>query len=162
MISDNSVTLHIGPHQDGRCDLVITPRGNGQGSISLDRTISSSLLLALCSDRRADEDDSLPALLTTSDRQPTPLGGRRGWAGDIFQENGQRFGSKLWLLERAKRNEATRLSAMDYATDSVSDIGTYHNQELTVSAHWSDDRRSELVVQVKGDQTTVTQKVKTA
>ncbi|MXV35849.1 MULTISPECIES: phage GP46 family protein [unclassified Saccharibacter] len=129
-------TIAVAPNADGRADLVITPTGGGGGRVSFDTTLSSPLLIALSADRRAAPDDVVPPLLTAPTGTATPFGAKRGWVGDVLLTDGQRLGSKLWLLERAKRSEATRLDAEDYAHEAVAAIGAYHNIDLSVEATW--------------------------
>lgn len=66
-----------------------------------DGGLHTALLLSLFTDRRAEEDDALPS----------EGGDRRGWWGDEFAEvEGDRFGSRLWLLGRsARRVDVPRL-----------------------------------------------------
>lgn len=157
-------TIDLRPDTAGQTDLVITPAGGGRGRVSFDRTLASPLLIALGSDRRAAPDDTVPSLLTAPDGTAVPLGARRGWVGDILLADGQRLGSRLWLLERAKRDEAARLAAEDYANEAVGPIADYHDTELMVSASWQrspgEGVRGILAVTVQGGGVSVTQKVK--
>ena len=156
-------TIELRPDSSGQTDLVITPAGSGRGRVSFDRTLASPLLVALGSDRRAAPDDTVPSLLTAPDGTAVPLGARRGWVGDILLTDGQRLGSRLWLLERARRAESTRLAAQDYAKEAVTAIADYHDTELTVSASWQrspgEGLRGVLAVTVQGGGVSVTQKV---
>lgn len=69
-------------------DLVIV-----DDDLGADDGLRTAVQLSLFTDRRAEDDDVLPA----ND------GDRRGWLGDEFAEvEGDRFGSRLWLLDRAK------------------------------------------------------------
>lgn len=129
-------TLAVAPTFEGRADLVITPAGGGVGRVSFDATLASPLLIALSADRRAAPDDDVPPLLTAPSSTTIPFGAKRGWVGDVLLTEGQRLGSKLWLLERAKRSEATRLAAEDYAHEAVAAIGSYHRVNLTIDATW--------------------------
>ncbi len=62
--------------------------------IASDRGLRTAVLLSLFTDRRAEEDDALPS----------DDGDRRGWWGDEFSAvEGDRIGSRLWLLDRSKR-----------------------------------------------------------
>ncbi|MXV43900.1 hypothetical protein GS501_02385 [Saccharibacter sp. 17.LH.SD] len=143
---------------NGQTDLVITSTGSGRGRVSFDQSLASPLMLAIGSDRRAAPDDTVPP-------QMTPLFGaaRRGWVGDVLLSVGQRHGSRLWLLERAKRTEATRLAAEDYTNEAVAAIATYHNVEMAVSAAWqhnpSPGLQGVLRINVKAAGTSVTQQV---
>lgn len=155
-------TIKVGPNQS-QTDLVITPAGGGRGRVSFDRTLASQLLLAIGSDRRAAPDDTVPSLLTAPDGTAVPRGARRGWVGDVLLADGQRLGSRLWLLERAKRDEATRLAAEDYANEAVAAIADYHGADVSVSASWKhspgEGLRGVLAVTVQAGDTSVTQEV---
>ncbi|MPW00069.1 phage GP46 family protein [Bombella apis] len=163
MTQPTYATIDLRPDTAGQTDLVITPAGGGRGRVSFDRTLASPLLIALGSDRRAAPDDMVPSLLTAPDGTAVPLGARRGWVGDILLADGQRLGSRLWLLERARRDESTRLAAEDYANEAVAAIADYHATELTVTASWQrspgEGLRGVLAVTVQGGGVSVTQTV---
>lgn len=62
--------------------------------LASDDGLRTSLLPSLFLDRRAEADDDLPAA----------DGDRRGWWADQFAEvEGDRIGSRRWLLDRSKR-----------------------------------------------------------
>lgn len=86
-----------------RCDLAV----GDDGDLVIDDTSITPVLLSIGLDRRASPDDPLPegrsAWLTNS------FSARRGWAGDGLDGRGERCGSRLWLLDRAKQTEITRL-----------------------------------------------------
>ena len=64
------------------------------GDIALDLGISSAVLCSLFADRRAELEDDLPA----SETDP------RGWC---LEPTDDRWGSRLWLLERGKATTET-------------------------------------------------------
>jgi phage gp46-like protein len=87
--------------------------------------LATAVLISLFSDAKADPDDVIP------DGSHNP----RGWWGDAFR--GQPLGSKLWLLDRAKQTEATRLAAEDHAATALQwlvDDGIA--ESVTVAASW--------------------------
>jgi phage gp46-like protein len=62
---------------------------------------------------RAEEGDELP---TQADR----LRGRNGWWAESYgDEPTDRFGSRLWLLQRAKATAANKQLAIDYTRDAL-------------------------------------------
>jgi phage gp46-like protein len=62
--------------------------------VAEDLGLRTACLLSLFTDRRAEDDDPLPALDND----------RRGWWADEFaQVQGDKIGSRLWLLDRSKR-----------------------------------------------------------
>lgn len=76
--------------------------------LSMDDGIETAVIISLFTDARAD----LVEL---------PIGetDRRGWFGELFQDAGGMFGSKLWLLQREKQTEEVRLRAIEYARDAL-------------------------------------------
>ncbi len=130
----------------GAIDLVIDPIGSGRGRIAIDRTPTTPLLIALCSDRRAAADDVVPEMQTAPSGTAAPLFSRRGWVGDILLEPGQRFGSRAWLLSRARATEATRVAAEGYAEEAIASIADYHGIDIETSASWYDRSRGILLI----------------
>ena len=73
-----------------RGDLVLE-----DGQLTQDEGLDSAILHSLFTDRRA----------TLADLKPLGRTDLRGWWGDLTLVNdGDRYGSLLWLLERAKLN----------------------------------------------------------
>lgn len=86
--------------------------------------LATSVLISLFTDARAADDDLVP----------DPAGDRRGWWGDAGRD--RPIGSKLWLLDRAKQSEETRLRARDYIEDALQwlvDDGVAAGIEVTVA-----------------------------
>ena len=89
------------------------------GDLATDGGLRTSVLLSLFTDARAAADDVLPT------DAPGPVPGRpdrRGWWGDppdATDGSGDRYGSRLWLLERAPRTEQIRVLAEDYAREAL-------------------------------------------
>ncbi|MBI1214559.1 MAG: hypothetical protein GC185_01915 [Alphaproteobacteria bacterium] len=105
------------------------------GAIAQDDTLTTAIIVSLLTDRRANADDALP----TAPR-PGPLPpDRRGWCGDALAEiEGDRIGSRLWLLARAKPVEETRLLAIDYAQEAMAwMIEDGLATQIDVSAIWA-------------------------
>jgi phage gp46-like protein len=44
---------------------------------------------------------------------------RRGWWGDVYEDDGERIGSRLWLLERATASQETASRAETYAREAL-------------------------------------------
>lgn len=87
-----------------RCDLAI----GDDGDLVIDETPITPILLSVGLDRRAAEDDPLPQGRSVF-LAPASFSERRGWPGDGLDAAGDRVGSRLWLLDRAKTTEATLL-----------------------------------------------------
>nr|DAH64517.1 MAG TPA: hypothetical protein [Caudoviricetes sp.] len=66
-----------------------------------------AVINSLFSWKRAEDDDELPG---TS---------REGWWADSFNDDGDRFGSRLWLLSRSKITDETLLRAEEYAQEAL-------------------------------------------
>jgi phage gp46-like protein len=81
-----------------------------EGDLRLDNGLATAVLISLFSDRRADESDRLPDGDTD----------RRGWWGDAWPEiEGDKIGSRLWLLYREKQLQSTVERAREYAEESL-------------------------------------------
>ena len=64
------------------------------------------MLLSLFTDRRSEDEDG---------ERPD----RRGWWADGLAEDGDRFGSRLWLLAREKETAAVLSRAEEYAREAL-------------------------------------------
>jgi len=81
------------------------------GDLGVDRGLTTAVLLSLFLDRRAEADDVPPS------GDPND---RRGWWADQFAEvEGDRIGSRLWLLDRSKATRETALRAKQYVTEAL-------------------------------------------
>lgn len=79
--------------------------------LETDRGLRTAVLLSLFTDRRA-EDDDIPPSGDANDR--------RGWWGDQFLEvKGDKYGSRLWLLDRSKDTNERSLRAIEYAREGL-------------------------------------------
>ncbi|PZW46846.1 phage gp46-like protein [Humitalea rosea] len=79
------------------------------GGLAEEDGLATCVLISLFCDRRARSDDEIPD--GTADR--------RGWVGDALGDDGDRWGSRLWLLARAKRLAETLRRAEDYAAEAL-------------------------------------------
>lgn len=79
------------------------------GVLQYDRGLRTAIVISLFTDARADDGDALPT--TDTDR--------RGWWADTFAEDGDRIGSRLWLLSRAKQTDETLELARGYARTAL-------------------------------------------
>lgn len=81
------------------------------GDLASDRGLQTAVLLSLFTDRRAENDDVPPS------GDPTD---RRGWWADQFAVIlGDKFGSRLWLLDRSKMTNEVLLLAKQYAAEAL-------------------------------------------
>jgi phage gp46-like protein len=78
----------------------------GCGDLVTGNELSTSVLISLFTDRRANKDDVLP-----DGTDP------RGWWADAM--DGNKIGSRLWLLERARNLPETLRLAKDYAEEAL-------------------------------------------
>ena len=83
--------------------------GVSGGDLAKDDGLKTAVIISLFTDRRADDDDVIPD--GTDDR--------RGWWGDIGAIDGDRIGSKLWLLSRSKQLTGVARQAEGYITDAL-------------------------------------------
>lgn len=90
----------------------------GSGDLSIidldlasDGGLTTAAILSLFTDRRAETDDVPPS---GDDRD------RRGWWADQFSDvTGDRIGSRLWLLDRSKNTNETKLRAAEYVREAL-------------------------------------------
>lgn len=97
-----------------RCDLMI----GDDGDLVIDETPITPVLLSVGLDRRAAPDDPLPEGRTQFLVQ-SGIDARRGSAVDALDPYGDRIGSRLWLLDRAKETETTRLLFSSWLTECL-------------------------------------------
>lgn len=89
---------------------VINIRGDWQvsgGALASGDDLTTAVLISLFTDRRANDDDTLPD--ASNDR--------RGWWGDLDQD--VPIGSRLWLLSRSKLMPSVALAAKGYITEAL-------------------------------------------
>ena len=72
----------------------------------IDDDLTRAVINSLFCWRRAEADDDLPGV------------SRCGWWGDTFEVD-DKFGSRLWLLSRAKITDQTPLQAKEYAEEAL-------------------------------------------
>lgn len=76
------------------------------GDLATGNELSTAVMLSLFTDRRANDDDVIP-----DGTDP------RGWWADAM--DGQRIGSRLWLLENSRNLAETLLLAGEYAEEAL-------------------------------------------
>lgn len=100
-------------------DLALTwDAATGDADLSLidsdlasDRGLETAVLLSLFLDRRAEPDDKPPSGDATD---------RRGWWADqLATVEGDRYGSRLWLLDRATIRSELAARAKQYAEEAL-------------------------------------------
>lgn len=80
-----------------------------KGDLRSDKDLETAITISLFSDARARDDD--PLEFNES---------KRGWWGDTFTEiNGDRYGSRLWLLRREKVLDSVLQRAKEYADEAL-------------------------------------------
>lgn len=96
--------------------------------LEVDDGLRTAVILSLYTNRRAEPGDALPP--GTSDRQ--------GWWADEFNDvPGDKFGSRLWLLARSKRQPTVLSRAEEFAREALAwlvedKVAT----SVTASAEW--------------------------
>lgn len=100
-------------------DIAIKMLPDGQGfdialdgdDLARDDGLYSAVVMSLFCDARANDDDALPDPKSTD---------RRGyWADEFAQVQGDRFGSRLWLLARSKQLTSVVQEAWQYAEEAL-------------------------------------------
>lgn len=87
---------------DQRGDFVRT----GGGNLDTDEGLETALTISLFTDARAKASDDVDPGIDP-----------RGWWGAAFLDDVGQYGSRLWLLKRAKLTDATLLQAVGYAKE---------------------------------------------
>lgn len=78
--------------------------------LETDEGLETAVAISLFTDRRADPDDVLP----------DNSANHRGWWGDSFADiEGDRIGSRLWLLHREKQRPVVLERAREYAREAL-------------------------------------------
>lgn len=113
-----------------RADLALGP----DGDLVIDETAATPMILSIGLDRRAEDDDELPQGRTKF-LTPATFSERRGAIGDALDPNGDLTGSRLWLLDRAKQTEATRLMFEFWLNEALAWVED-EGGELTVEVNW--------------------------
>lgn len=92
-------------YNDGVIDLDF-----GDGGNAIDDTLRTAVIISLFTDRRADDDDTLP----------DGSNDRRGWWGDTYPDvDGDLTGSRIWLLSRSKQIPDVLRHAETYAKEAL-------------------------------------------
>lgn len=113
------------------CDFAL----DESGDLSLDTTPATPMMISLGSDRRARIDDILPSG-RDSLNDVRSFSERRGWHGDALDYQGRRIGSRLWLLDRAKQTEQTRILCEEWAKEAFQWVLDETGQEAEITAAW--------------------------
>lgn len=116
-------------------DIALIQQPNGTFDVALagmdlqaDNGMQTAIILSLFCDRRAELGDELPNAADTN---------RRGWWADSYADvQGDLWGSRLWLLERAKQIPETLTRAEEYAAEALQwliDDGVAKSVDVTAS-----------------------------
>lgn len=101
-------------------------------SLATEEGLRTAIIVSLFSDRRARDDDPLPQ----------EGADRRGWWGDVAAAiEGDKIGSRLWLLRREKLLPRTLERAREYAAEALQwliDDGVASAVEVTTEAQAGD------------------------
>jgi phage gp46-like protein len=139
------------------------------GGVADDPGLASAVLLSLFLDRRAEADDLVDGAGLFAPGAGGALFARRGWVGDALSipgaAPGDRIGSRLWLLARAKQVDETLRLAEDYAREALDWlVADGLAAEVAVAAAWIARGVMELTVTVSppaGDQQVFTYGLRT-
>ena len=86
-------------------------------------------------DRRAAPDDPLPEGRTRYLVQ-SGIDVRRGAASDALDGKGERIGSRLWLLDRAKQTETTRMLFLHWLRECLEWVQREAGAPAEIDAEW--------------------------
>lgn len=115
------------------------------GDLATDEGLETAVMLSLYTDRRAEEDDTLPD--GTNDR--------RGYWADAY--NDRLHGSRLWLLDREKELDNVPRRAEEYAREALEWL-IEDEVASEVIAEATNVRRGVLLLRIqirRGDQSTL-------
>lgn len=88
--------------------LILEIDGQPANAADVSEPLERAVIISLFSWRRANKDDDLPSH------------NRFGWWGDTYQQiDGDRIGSRLWLLSRGKLTAENVLKAKEYAEEAL-------------------------------------------
>lgn len=132
--------MRLIPKENGLIDFGL----KSSGALDIENGLTSVVLVSLFTDRRAKPDDEIPDARAG---QHAITIDKRGWAGDTLNENGDRIGSRLWLLQREKQTEETRRKAIEYAKEALNHlIADNIVSDVTVDAEWEGIGRLNMVI----------------
>lgn len=96
------------------------------GDLERDEGLETAVAISLFSDRRV-----------TDEEKPDLANSKKGFWGDMFSEIDQdKIGSRLWVLDRAKRTDETLRRAEDFAREALNwliEDGVADNIEVIAS-----------------------------
>jgi phage gp46-like protein len=113
-----------------RCSLAF----NGV-DLQIDATPVTPILIAVGCNRRAHSDDTLPDTVTNA-YTPSRLNARGGWCGDALDLLGRLIGSRAWLFQVGKQNEATRKGMEGALSEAFAPISKQRGWPITITVWW--------------------------
>ncbi|NLS00174.1 hypothetical protein HGP17_25395 [Rhizobium sp. P38BS-XIX] len=114
-----------------RCDLVL----DEDCDLLLDFTPVPAMLLSIGLDRRAAPDDQLPEGRSQF-LAPASFSERRGAPGDALDPAGNKSGSRLWLLDRAKATDTTRQLCNFWLEECLAWAEAETGEPAAISVDW--------------------------
>lgn len=120
---------------DGSFDI-----GIENGDLLTDYGMRTAVIISLFTDRQANDDDVIP----------DGTDNRRGWWADSYNDDGDKIGSRLWLLGREKQTDDTLGRAEEYADEALLWL-IDDGMAKTVSniASWSSDGLLSITTTIK-------------
>jgi phage gp46-like protein len=103
------------------------------------------VLIALGCERRARPDDELPDVQGDF-YTPSAINPKRGFAGDALDPKGRLTGSRLWVFQRRKQDEATRRGVESAVAEALDDFSAANALPMGVLVRWL--RRNILGIKV--------------
>lgn len=103
--------------------------------LAIDDTPVTPVLIAVGCNRRAHQDDTLPDTVTDA-YTPSRLNARGGWCGDPLDALGRLIGSRMWLLQRRKQDEATRKLGEGALSEALTPLSTQRGWPIAITVTW--------------------------
>lgn len=130
----NEIDIAVLQDASGQFDIAIDP---DTGDLLLVSGFETALAMSIFEERRADKSE-----VPTSEL-------RRGWWGNTVGPIGFEIGSKLWLLEQARKTQATLNSAKDYAKKCTQWlVSDRHLVKVETEAKFTSDNL-DLIIELK-------------
>jgi phage gp46-like protein len=103
--------------------------------LQIDATPVTPVLIAIGCDRRAHPDDVLPDVVANA-YAPGRLNARRGWCGDALDTLGRLVGSRMWLYQVGKQDEATRRGAEGAIAEALGPVAKQRDWPIAITVTW--------------------------
>ena len=110
------------------------------GDLKGDDSLETAVIISLWSDQRVTEDEL-----------PAGHDFKRGWWGDIYPDvEGDKIGSKIWVLSRAKSTAENLAALENYATEALEwMINDGVAKSVSVIAAFDDNSSATMAIEIE-------------